>query len=481
MKTVVVESIRTQDKLQLIEEQTRNINSRIISGFDETLINLKTDLAELRSEISRFSSPSGLADSVDELRSEIGTLKFAGNFQTFVWDGVSTDVVTAALQRVEAAVASLARARQSDVLAINGVLEKLDKRMHVVASKCCCHPDYPGGGGVHSRGFQRDLEAVKAAIDQLQGERLADIEEAVATRIRELNDQVDILRADVRLFRDERNTYIDRSALRDMKLSQMLSMAEQTKQLTERGENTWLESQTRIASLEGELQAARAEINKLTDKMSGLSAIDGRIEITRAEARAATERVARQHTQELDFVRDQTGKISVLRDEIFRLSEDVRAVRKDELKLSPKLPVGVANIPAAISDSLVREGMDTWLWTIPDLDRRLLRPDEFPRVLLSPYFALDAANSGPKARLKFFPRGSDQCRREGFCSLYLRCSGGLRSVKFALLVNGQVLETFECEFETEKDKGRNEFCRIDDYIKTDGSIVFGVKIFSSLN
>jgi hypothetical protein len=485
MKTIVVESIRTQDKLLQIEDHTRSLNSRIVSGFDDALGELKHDLSDLKAEMHRLSSPSpqSLADSIDQLKAEIDTVKFAGNFQNFCWDGVSVDSVTAALHRVEQSVASLARARQHDVLAINGVLEKLDKRMEVVVTNCCCQPEFPGGPGAHSRAYQRELETIKKTLDQLQGERIPDIEEAVATRVRDLNDQVEILRTDVRLFRDERNTYIDRSALRDMKLNQMLSMAEQTKQLTERSEGTWLEAQTRVTFLERELQAARAEIQKLADRVSVLSAIDERVEISRAEARSATERVARQHTQELDFVRDQTGKISVLRDEVFRLAEDVRAIRKDEfIKTPPKLPPAPIATPLAPnSETLVHEALDTWTWTISDIDRRILRPDEFPRVLLSPLFPLDTSPYGPRGRLKLFPRGSDQCRREGFCSLYLRCSGGLRHLRFSLLVNGEVLETFECEFEQEKDKGRNEFCRIEDYVKPDGSIVFGVKIISSLN
>ena len=125
------------------------------------------------------------------------------------------------------------------------------------------------------------------------------------------------------------------------------------------------------------------------------------------------------------------------------------------------------------------------LWRIDNMAGMLREPGRFPRIMVSPEFTAmgdeDEDGFSGKAcmvgRMKLFSLGSDQSRLDGNCSFYLRCLSGV-TVRFAVDVNGEIKDTFECEYEKQRDKGKHDFCKLVDHLEPDGSVTIGIEIRS---
>jgi hypothetical protein len=467
-RILVSESIKSNEKINQLESTVTFLQSQLSTSFEEirNYINKIVDRSEVEGQIKDLSL------IVESIRSEINEVKFGINLNSnFSVQSFDEKLLSQSLDRINQVVSNLAKSRLSDVLMINEQLAKLDTRMVAMASNCCCQDE---NMSIHGKSIESLINNLKEKLSRLEIETLPDIEEALASRVRDLGDQMEMLRSDAKLFKEERQAIIDRTSLRDIKLSQIMSLTEQTKQLTEKSEASWLDVTARTAKMEGDLSAAHGEIAKLNAKLVNVGEVEERLEFLRAEARANCERVARQNAQECDRVRSDIEKLNILRDEFIRLQEEVRENTSKEqgsYSVIARKAVPAPSTRNDTSEEIVVTG-SVISWTIKNLDKILLSPDQYPRMMLSPYFNI---NHFVRARLKLFPNGSDQCKRDGYCSFYLRCPGGTK-IKFSLLVNGRVLETFECEYDTEKDKGRNEFCRLSDYLSSDGSILLAIEI-----
>jgi hypothetical protein len=51
-------------------------------------------------------------------------------------------------------------------------------------------------------------------------------------------------------------------------------------------------------------------------------------------------------------------------------------------------------------------------------------------------------------------------------------------VRYAIDIAGEVMDTFECEYEKQRDKGKHDFVKLNEYIEPDGSVVIGIEIRS---
>ena len=337
--------------------------------------------------------------------------------------------------------------------------------------------------------------------------------------MRYLSDQLQSAKPDLRIFREERSSLFERSSLRDMKLSQMLSMAEQTKNLNERSESAWLELQARNSFLEGQIQQLQRDLNSVQGKVAGIAQVEDKFSLVKAELNSQMERNSRQHRQDLEIVQSQVNQVNIFRDELIRMKEMMRLYQASSLpppivvpefipfstsieeksnqdpgdpssKQQPDNRRGIPDSrresvekdlpPTATISSLLKgfdnSGAPIWIWKVFEMDKRVYNSDSYPRMVMSDPFPLAPIEyPGLTGRLKLFPLGSDQCRKEGYCSLYLRCPAGVKA-NFSLLVAGATLETFECNYDQEKDKGRNEFCRTLDFLASDGSLEFGIAI-----
>ena len=501
-KLLVVEGIKTQELVQRVEDNVKDMQSNMTLGMAESLEEVRRGLHEVKHDMdverqSRADSAQ-IAATLDELKEQIQDVKFSTSFVTtgFSWDPPSSDKVTEQLGKIERSIDSMSKLRAHDIASINIFLTKLDERVNHVARTCCCNPE-SGPGGEHSKNFQATMTKLAEDFGKLQSFTIPDIEEAVAQKIRAVWDELDRVRANLKIFRDEAETRADKTSLRDAKVAKIIQSAETSKSMFERSEIGLLELKSRATNIEQELRNTQDEISRLQGKLFEANEVEDRIELIRAEMRAGSERVARMVTQEVSELRYRIDQISTIKDDYQRLTEEVKLAREDVRSQADKLeirrmetniialpppPPTIAEPPVAEAPpaahagpgevEVSRDGLFV-AWKIPDVKQRLLRPNEYPRMVLSSYFPLKLGSV--KARLKLFVTGSDQCRKTGYCSLYLRCPVGVR-LRFCLTVNGEPMDTFECTYDQEKDKGKHELCKLDDYIKPDGSVVFGVEV-----
>ena len=119
------------------------------------------------------------------------------------------------------------------------------------------------------------------------------------------------------------------------------------------------------------------------------------------------------------------------------------------------------------------------LWRIDNVASMIREPNRYSKILVSPEFM--AVNTGIPdslplvARMKLFPQGSDQSRVHGSCSFYLRCMPGV-IVRYSIDIAGEVMDTFECEYEKQRDKGKHDFVKLNEYTNPDGSVTIGIEI-----
>lgn len=500
-KLLVVEGIKTQELVQRVEENVKDMQSNLTLGMAESLDEVKRGLHEVKRDMDverqSRSDSTVIAATLDDLKEQIQDVKFSTSFVTtgFSWDPPASNKVTEQLSKIEKSIETIAKLRAHDVASINSFLTKLDERLNQVARACCCNPE-SGSGGEHSRNFQATMTKLAEDFGKLQNFTIPDIEEAVAQKVRSVWDELDRVRANLKLFREESENRADRTSLRDANIERIILSAENAKAMYERNESGLMELKTRSINVEQELRDTRDEISRLNSRLFEANEVEERIELIRAEMRVASERGARMITQEVAELKYRIDQISSVKDDYLRLTEEVKLTQLDVKTQSEKLefrriesnvialpppPATVAEPPVEVPPVAVtgpgelevsRDGLFV-AWKFKDVRQRLLKPNEYPRMVMSSFFPLKLG--AVKARLKLFVTGSDQCRKTGFCSLYLRCPAGVR-LRFCLTVNGEPMDTFECSYDQEKDKGKHELCKLEDYLKSDGSVVFGVEV-----
>jgi hypothetical protein len=122
------------------------------------------------------------------------------------------------------------------------------------------------------------------------------------------------------------------------------------------------------------------------------------------------------------------------------------------------------------------------LWRIENVASMIREPLRYPKILVSPEFTATPVSNGKEAetlvgRMKLFPSGSDQSRIDGNCSFYLRCLPGI-TVRYSVDIAGEVMDTFECSYEKQRDKGKHDFVKLNEYLQPDGAVIMGIEIKS---
>ena len=149
--------------------------------------------------------------------------------------------------------------------------------------------------------------------------------------------------------------------------------------------------------------------------------------------------------------------------------------------LSISDPMSVIAVPTGGSEmgSLRVDGPTNRLvWRIENMEAVIRDMNRYPRIFISPQFSTYSPDNDVLiGRMKLFPQGSDQSRIDGYCSFYLRCVAGI-VVRFSVDVAGELVETFECEYEKQRDKGKHDFIKLNEMIDPDGSLTIGLDVRS---
>ena len=111
------------------------------------------------------------------------------------------------------------------------------------------------------------------------------------------------------------------------------------------------------------------------------------------------------------------------------------------------------------------------VWRIDHIASMIREPNRYPKIIVSPEFSVSSLTG----RMKLFPQGSDQSRVAGNSSFYLRCLAGI-VIRYSIDIAGEVMDTFECEYEKQRDKGKHDFVKLNEYTNPDGSISIGIHI-----
>ena len=436
------------------------------------------------------------------------------------------------LETLMAGLDYVGRQRNADVKSINVSLEKLDNRVKQLALSAEV-------GGLGSSDRERvSLDLVTSELRQVREDLIPQLEHDWSEKWGALEGRVDTLLAELRRARDELSTVSERMVLRDGKMAQLGSMAESSKRLMEKTEQLSSQVNNRILKLESDTQIAFEEIKKVEDSLAHIVAVESKLDLSKSECRSNWERVVRVTKQDIDALRIKMERLSIVKEEYERLSTEMRSLHdlvvgistkrgpEPFVKMTPAMsPPPVANVIAspshATSDSslsLMDEGLavangvvarlsaypsiiiptggaeigtlrvdastNRILWRIDNVASMIREPGRYPKILVSPEFTATPVINGTEAetmvaRMKLFPTGSDQSRVDGNCSFYLRCLPGV-TVRFSVDIAGEVMDTFECSYEKQRDKGKHDFVKLNEYLQPDGAIILGLEIKSVL-
>jgi hypothetical protein len=45
-------------------------------------------------------------------------------------------------------------------------------------------------------------------------------------------------------------------------------------------------------------------------------------------------------------------------------------------------------------------------------------------------------------------------------------------------IAGEVMDTFECSYEKQRDKGKHDFVKLNEYLQPDGAVILGLEVKS---
>merc|ERR1719316_2550757 len=82
--------------------------------------------------------------------------------------------------------------------------------------------------------------------------------------------------------------------------------------------------------------------------------------------------------------------------------------------------------------------------------------------------------------LEFYPNGSTNTTKDGYCAFYIRCPEGV-SVVVTLFVGNVRKGPIKTTFDSLTGKGLPDFCMLQDQINEDGSVDVGIELQSTPN
>jgi hypothetical protein len=431
--------------------------------------------------------------------------------------------IQTSLEQVLNGIEYIARQRNTDVESINSSLENLDRRMKILASG--------GDNGGTSEPQNKNVSIIKNDIKSIKDQVIPELEADWANKWAVLSSKLEVLSDQVREGNDELESFKEKCTIRDSKLSLLMSSGALSGIRSQPGGDHQQQLGGRILKLESDTSLFMEEIRRLEESMNQLSIIESRVELNKSECRSNWERVARQNKQDIDALRVKIDRIAIIRDEFERINSNVKNLeevvntkRFEEIRVaarrivpdaipplvqatntagslveSPSLsfsddvigsptdgmvvkqnPIPVIPVPVDGSEmGTLRFDSSTsrLVWTLEHVDAIMREPNRFSKILLSPEFSIFSNNTNLIGRMKLFPSGSDQSRIEGNSSFYLRCLPGV-TVQYSIDIAGEVLDAFECQYEKQRDKGKHDFVKLNEYVEPDGSLSIGLEIKS---
>lgn len=450
------------------------------------------------------------------------------------WNGL--DKLTQAVENVLTGIDFMSRQRNSDVESINVSLEKLDARIKLLASSIGEDANFVEKQSVIGYvSSHKNFNALMTEIRALKEEIVPDIESEWAERHATLASKLDSLSEEVRKNRSDLSSYNEKLTARDARLSQLMSSGETGKRLLDRTEQLAGDVTSRVIKLEVDFQSFSEDLKRVADAVDSVTNLESKLDLSKAECRSNWERTSRQAKHDVDSLRVKLERIAIVRDEYDRLSSEMKSLHELVLSHSTgkrndfRHPISASPPPlyqqvvhqsnspsfdSSSSLSVLDEGIfsassgitarlsaipsilvptggaesgtlrvdpstSRILWRVDNMASVIREPARYPKIFLSPEFTAskDGKSNALVARMKLFPHGSDQSRIDGNCSFYLRCLPGV-IVRYAVDIGGEVMDTFECEYEKQRDKGKHDFVKLNEFIEPDGSVVIGIELRS---
>jgi uncharacterized coiled-coil DUF342 family protein len=523
-KVLTEDNAKKDKKIEKLEKSIEELREFIF-------VNILQSIGVVKDRVGRLDKIDQIEDDMQKIKNGLADAKFISSFsQSRRNNGLppinAFDKLNSSMETLLTGIEFVNAQRNTDVESINNSLDRLDGRVKQIAQFINHSDQVP----------QLNTATTSTQLAILTEETIPALETEWATKFGRISANLDNLRIETDRHRTEYNQFVEKHSLKENKLYTMLSQAEEARKESSRSTAAVGEFNSRISKVESDVSFALEELRRDDESggSSGLSTalFESKLDLVRAENKSNWERVNRQTKQDVDGLRIKLERLGLLRDEFERINNEVqnlheliitgKNIRQNEnSSVVPPLVQILPNKQQTLSNdssilSLIDEGISTSpgivhrivngpqlvalpnginettgslridnptnriIWRIDNMDSILREPNRYPKILVSPEFT-SYAEVKPLdvliGKLKLFPIGSDQSRVDGHCSLYLRCLPGI-VVRFAIDVCGEVIETFECEYEKQRDKGKHDLVRLSEYIQSDGSITIGLEIRS---
>ena len=441
----------------------------------------------------------------------------------------SLEKIQSSLDTLLSGLEYVGRQRNADVRAINVSLEKLDNRVKLLASTAASEGSLSENGRNSDGNVFQDIAEIKQHL-------IPELEHEWSEKLGSMQGRMDQLSNEIRKSKEEMASLGDRMIARDTKMAQLGTLADTSKRVMEKSEQLSSQLNNRLLKLESDIQLSFDEIRRVEETSTHILNVESKLDLSKAECRASWERVVRTTKQDVDGLRIKIERLTVVKEEYDRLSSEVRSLhdlvvglstrrvddspiivadqqnihpnnqRSDSPSIDPSdtslsvmdehlivadgivarlsaFPTILVPVGGAESGSLrVDSSSNRILWRIDNIASMIREPARYPKILVSPEFTATPVVNGKEGetlvgRMKLFPTGSDQSRIEGNCSFYLRCLPGT-VVRYSVDIGGDVMDTFECSYEKQRDKGKHDFVKLNEYMLPDGSVTLGIEIKS---
>ena len=528
-KLLTEENVKKDKRLEKIENDNHKlkelISLHVVDGLDV-----------LKARVEKLDKVDFIDKEISALKAQIDDVRYlASSSRTgappplpFIADSPSIgskppgsigfEKIHSNLENILLGLEYISRQRTADVISINASLEKLDMRIKQV-----------GSASVHeSRAGLVDNTEIRHVRDEL----IPALEHEWSNKWGDLEGRIDHVTSEVRKTREEVASVQDKMVLRDSRIAQIATSSDNSRKILDKTEQLASQINNRLLKVESDTAQAFEEIHKVEESMGQLTVVESRIDLSKAECKANWERVIRTTKQDVDSLRIKLERISIVREEYDRLNAEMKALhdlvlsnnyhRSDvDVKIPPLLSRAAAvaspqlDVSSSSSMSVMDEGIavaqnamvvrlsafptitiptggaemgalrvdnssNRILWRIENMASMIREPTRYPKILVSPEFTATPFVNGKDGetlvgRMKLFPGGSDQSRVQGNCSFYLRCLPGV-VVRYSVDIAGEVIDTFECSYEKQRDKGKHDFVKINEYLQPDGSVTIGIEI-----
>ena len=535
-RVLVDEGAKKEKRIEKLEQESREMKEFVFLNIVEGLNGVRGRVEKFEKVDSLIAKvdlvQNGLADVQYVLGGGMGGDSASSPSRRLVRVGeaparLASEQIQPGLDKLLSLVDEITVQRNSDVELINSALDRLDSRVLSLAASIDT-----GSKTATSASGDADWEDRISDIESDWAAKWA----SVAARVDLANSAVDKLRGE---FSQSVEKSIVREG-KILQIGVNFDHMKKVCEKLEFGNIDLTNKLSKIES--SDIGFLIDEIKRIDNEHASVFSLEAQVELSRAECKSNWERTVRICKQDLETLRVKVDRLTVLKDEVDRIAHAQAAMHIHETQthavrtgswtsgsaqsapapsvpaasrsaLAPDLTHAAPSVPAPSTlsessllslvdesigtqqtillrlsaDALISvptggseigtvqtDGRNRLVWRIENMAAVVRDPNRFPKIFVSPQFESGAVLVG---RLKLFPQGSDQSRIDGHCSLYLRCLPGV-VVRFAVDIGGEVIETFECEYEKQRDKGKHDFVKLNEYIDPDGSLSVGIEIRS---